>query len=264
MKNKRLYILLFVAAVALIFATSCKTTKPTTTTTTVTPPPVVDNHVALNEIKASDFSTLQMNFRTQISDVGVSGQVRIQKNRVIWVSISKLIELARVKLTPDSAYASIKIKNQAFQGTYEQFQKQFGIAINFDIAQAIIIGNDISSYTEGTPTYKVAGNTTTIAFDQRRNPKQSLVVKHSMVVDHSTRKIMRHNMITSSPDQRLNVDYSRFETFGKSTLPQVVDINIYSTESGNVSARLEFSKVQLNQKLTYPISISSRAKPISL
>lgn len=263
MKNRRLYILLFVATVALIFATSCKTTKPTTTTTTVTPPLVVDNHVAVNEIKASDFSTLQMNFRTEISDVGVSGQVRIQKNRVIWVSISKLIELARVKLTPDSAYATIKIKNQAFQGTYEQFQKQFGIAINFDIAQAIIIGNDISSYTEGTPTYKVAGNTTTIAFDQRRNPKQPLVVKHSMVVDHSTRKIMRHNMITSSPDQRLNVDYSRFESFGKATLPQVVDINIYSTESGNVSARLEFSKVQLNQKLTYPISISSRAKPIS-
>lgn len=256
--------MLFVAAVALIFATSCKTTKPTTTTTTVTPPPVVDNHVALNEIKASDFSTLQMNFRTEISDVGVSGQVRIQKNRVIWVSISKLIELARVKLTPDSAYASIKIKNQAFQGTYEQFQKQFGIAINFDIAQAIIIGNDISSYTEGTPTYKVAGNTTTIAFDQRRNPKQPLVVKHSMVVDHSTRKILRHNMITSNPDQRLNVDYSRFESFGKANLPQIVDINIYSTESGNVSARLEFSKVQLNQKLTYPISISSRAKSISL
>ena len=54
MKNKRLYILLFVVAVALIFATSCKTTKQTTTTTTVTPQLVVDNHVALNEIKHSD------------------------------------------------------------------------------------------------------------------------------------------------------------------------------------------------------------------
>ena len=263
MKNKRLCISLLVATVALMFVTACKTTKPTTTTTTVTPPPVVDNHLTLNEIKMSDFSTLQMNFRTEVRDIGVSGQVRIQKDRVIWVSISKLIELARVKLTPDSAYASVKIKNQAFQGTYEQFQKQFGIAINFDIAQAIIIGNDISSYTEGTPTYKVAGKTTTITFDQRRNPKQSLVLKHSIEVDNSTRKILKHNMVSANPDQRLNVEYSRFESFGKATLPQIVDINIYSKETGNESARLEFSKVQLNQKLTYPISISSRAKPIS-
>ena len=264
MKNRQLYILPLAVAVALIFATACKSTKPSATPSTKVRPSVADNSMANNKIDDLDFETLSMNFSTEIMDVSVSGQIRMLKDRIIWVSISKLIELGRVKMTPDSVYAYVKVKNQAFQGTYEQFQKKFGIAINFDIAQAIIIGNDISSYTEGTPTYKVTGNTTTIAFDQRRNPKQPLVVKHSMVVDHSTRKILRHNMITSNPDQRLNVDYSRFESFGKATLPQIVDINIYSTESGNVSARLEFSKVQLNQKLTYPISISSRAKPISL
>lgn len=264
MKTKATHILLIIAAVALLAVTACKSTKNMTQTPETPPTPPTVNHLTVSDINNADFSTLSMNFSTEIMDVKVSGQVRMQKDKVIWVSISKIIELGRVKLTPDSAYASVKVKNQAFQGTYAQFQKQFGIAINFDIAQALLIGNDIAGYQQNNAEYDFNNISTTISFAERKSSKQALAVRHEIKIDNHTRKVLKHSMVSNNPSQNVKAEYSGFQTFGKVTLPTVADINISATNAGHVAAKLNYTKIQLNTSLTFPISISKYAKPLSL
>ena len=263
MKHITLHKLLIISAIALMAVTACKSTKYSTHPPETPPTPPV-NHPTVSDINNANFSTLAMNFSTEIMDIGVSGQVRIQKDKVIWVSISKIIELGRVKMTPDSVYAIIKVKNQAFQGTYAQFQKKFGIAINFNIAQALLIGNDIAGYQQDNAEYDLANNTTSISFAQRNNPKQAIVVKHNMKIDNRTLKILSHIIVSTNPAQNVKANYSNFETLGKITLPTVANIDISATNAGHVSARLKYSKFQINTNLSFPISISKSAKPISL
>ena len=234
MKNRTIHILLIAVAVLMTAMTACKSTKDVTQTPETPPPPPAVNH--LTDVRNADFSTLSMNFRTEIDGVGVSGQVRIQKDKVIWVSISKIIELARVKMTTDSVYASVKVKNQAFQGTYAQFQKEFGIAINYDIMQALLIGNDIAGYQKTGANYEMANSTTAISFVERKSAKQSIAIKHTMKIDNRSFKVLSHSMVSNNPSQNVTADYSNFQSFGRVTLPTVADI---------------------------PISISKRAKPLS-
>lgn len=263
MKNRTIHILLIAVAVLMTAMTACKSTKDVTQTPeTPTPPPAV-NHLTVNDVRNADFSTLSMNFRTEIDGVGVSGQVRIQKDKVIWVSISKIIELARVKMTTDSVYASVKVKNQAFQGTYAQFQKEFGIAINYDIMQALLIGNDIAGYQKTGANYEMANSTTAISFVERKSAKQSIAIKHTMKIDNRSFKVLSHSMVSNNPSQNVTADYSNFQSFGRVTLPTVADIDISSPKAGRLAARLEYSKIQVNTSLSFPISISKRAKPLS-
>ena len=263
MRTHRQYVFFVIAVVSLAIITSCKSTKNTAKNSdTPTPPPAAKTLTA-KDINNADFSTLSMNFSTELMGVNVSGQVRIQKDKIIWASVSKLLELGRVKMTPDSVYATIKVKNQAFQGTYAQFQKQFGIAINFDIAQALLTGNDLAGYQQTGSQSEVANNVTTISFPQRKSSKQTIAVKHDMQIDNRTRKVLSHTMISANPSQKVKADYSDFQNFGKIILPTIADIDISSPNAGRVTARLNYSKIQINPQLTFPISISKRAKAIS-
>ena len=250
-----------VAMAALLVVGACKSTKQTVKPTEPTPPP---QKTATAEIRNADFKTLSLNFSTQVMDIGVSGQIRMQKDKVIWMSISKLIELGRLKLTPDSAYVVIKMKNQAFAGTYEQFQKQFGIALNFDIAQAVILGNDILSYSTTNQEITENTKTTGIKYAERKSSKNTIPLKHHLTIDNATGKILHQEIYTSNPPQSLKADYSAFETFGKTTLPQSATITVSSNSIGKTSVTLRYSKVQLNSQLSFPISISKKSKPINL
>lgn len=264
MKNRTIHILLIAVAVMMTVMTSCKSTKKVTQTPEIPPPPPEVNHLTVKDIRNADFSTLSMNFGTEIDVVRVSGQVRIKKDKVIWVSISKIIELARVKMTTDSVYASVKVKNQAFQGTYTQFQKEFGIAINYDIMQALLIGNDIAGYQQTNAEYDLANSTTSITFAERKSSRQAIAIRHTMKIDNSSLKVLSHSMVSNNPSQNVRAEYSGFQSFGRVTLPTVADIDISATNAGRMAARLNYSKIQINTSLSYPISISSRAKPLSL
>ncbi|MBR0073094.1 MAG: DUF4292 domain-containing protein [Bacteroidales bacterium] len=263
MKSRTTHTILFAVGLSLMAVTACKTPKTVVKDSGTPTPPPVAKHITVSDIANADFSTLAMNFSTELMDIGVSGQVRIQKDKVIWISVSKLLELGRVKMTPDSVYATVKLKNQAFRGTYNQFQKQFGIAMNFDIAQALLVGNDISGYQQADARYAISGDVTNVSFAERKSPRQSIAVKHDMKVDNRTRKVLYHYMVSSNPSQTVKADYSNFQSFGKVTLPTVADLNISASNMGNVSARLNYTKIQANTSLTFPISISKRAKPLS-
>ncbi len=260
MTHNKLHILA-VAMAALLVVCACKSAKQTAKPTDPTPPP---QKTASAEISNTDFKTLSVNFSTQVMDIGVSGQIRMQKDKVIWISITKLIEFGRLKLTPDSAYAVIKIKNQAFAGTYKQFQKQFGIALNFDIAQAVILGNDISGYSTANKEITEKNKTTDIKYAERTSPKNAMPLKHNLTIDKATGKILHQEIYTSNPPQSLSADYSAFETFGKTTLPQSATITVSSNSFGKTTATLRYSKIQLNTQLSFPISISKKSKPINL
>lgn len=247
-------------ATVVVGFSACKSSKPVTNPDVpeVTPPPA-EEKISPKQIKNADFKTLSANFSTEVGGIGVSGQLRIQKGKVIWVSVSKLIELARIKLTPDSVYVSVKIPSQAFQGTYSEFQKDFGFAFSFDIAQAALLGNDLSTYSSKDYTTISEGRIAEFSFAQRKSDGSSPDLQQVLKMDTKNGKIIFNSMKTLNPSQSIELEYSNFLELGKNTLPQHLKVGAYSRATGKVSAELDFSKFQLNQQLAFPIKISKRA-----
>ena len=56
-------------------------------------------------------------------DYNVNAQLRMLNDSIIWLTVSKFIELARVYITPDSVKAYIKPTNDYIRCSMEDFKK---------------------------------------------------------------------------------------------------------------------------------------------
>ena len=264
MKINKLQIFVIASAVLILGFSACKSNKEIVKTEVpevVTPK--VEKKASPNDIKNVDFKTLSANFSTEVGGIGISGQLRTQKDKTIWISVSKIIELARVKLTPDSVYVSVKIPSQAFQGTYAEFQKDYGFAFNFDIVQALFLGNDLNTYNTDNYTVKTENQITEFTFTERKSKTSSPTLQQVLKMDAENSKIVFNQMKTTSPSQLIEIEYSNFVKINKSTFPQQLKVKASSKATGKVSAEIMLTKHQLNQQLTFPISISKRASKLN-
>lgn len=148
MKNFRLLIPFL--AIVLLFA-SCRSHKnlpsrpmqqddtPMVENPIVTPEPDKP-YVAPDE---PSYSTLQANIICKTNGMSANGQLRMIKDSVIWVSLNKIIELGRAKITPDSVLVHIKPTNEYIRIPMKELESQYGL--DFATIQAIFTGSDVTN-----------------------------------------------------------------------------------------------------------------------
>jgi len=83
-----------------------------------------------------------MNFTATVDGMSVNGQVRIAADSVMWVSVSKIIELGRAKATADSVWINAPIMNRKFAGTYDEVSRRAGRTVTFEWLQHIATAPD--------------------------------------------------------------------------------------------------------------------------
>ena len=127
--------LLFVVAIALFV--NCRSTKT-----------IIDNEpelsVAVVEPADFEFSTISRNFTAKPDgfNITLNGQLRIKHDSIIWITLSKMVEIGRAKLTQDSIFVFLKIQNRYFAASYADLYKAIGVDINYQTVQALLLGND--------------------------------------------------------------------------------------------------------------------------
>lgn len=79
------------------------------------------------------------------------GSVRIQRDSIIWLSISKLgIEGMRVKLTPDSVVFIDRLHRKYMETDYSYLNARFNLELDFFLVQSIL--------TNRLPEYRIGGD----------------------------------------------------------------------------------------------------------
>ena len=119
--------------------TQTPSAKPSTNTSTPSTP------------KTYAVQNSSADFRCMVKNISASGQLRWQRDSVIWISISKFIELARIKMTQDSVIAYIKPTNEYLMYSMPEFTHSFGIT--FQDMQDLLTGKELNSpYLTATVT----------------------------------------------------------------------------------------------------------------
>lgn len=137
--------LLPLMAILLLLATGCRshkeaasTPKPNTTTHTPATPTVIDT--LTTPTYSPHYYTA--NFTASAQGYSANGQLRIQSDSIIWLSASKVIELARARFTPDSAIIYAKVLGRAFQGSYVDLYRRFKYRTSFDELYRLVMSDD--------------------------------------------------------------------------------------------------------------------------
>lgn len=136
MKRYR-YILLI--ALAAVLAVGCRSTRQAVVATpeAATQPPELPRR----ELTVTTFTAM-------VSGISASGQVRMAEDSVIWVNVTKLVELGRGLATKDSVWLSVPLADRYFAGSYADLQRITKRRLTYADLQAMVSADDAGEQIE--------------------------------------------------------------------------------------------------------------------
>jgi hypothetical protein len=229
-------------------------------------PEFLMNKLKENEIK---FSTFSAKFAaTYIRDrkkTDISGQIRIRRDSVIWISITPLmgIEMARFVLTPDSIKYLNRISTTYMVKEFRYFNQLFNKTLDFDMAQAFLTGNDFSLYENNTfrasvdnGEYKLStSNRRKLKRFVRRSEEEISIPLQSIWLNPDHFKINRVVLKEAERDPRkFAAEYSGFEQTEGQKIPANLQFRI-ETDKEKIGINVQYSRVHLDEELSFPFVI---------
>lgn len=197
----------------------------------------------------------RMQFEEEDGKVTSGVSVRLLKDSIIWISVVPGfgIEAARVKITRDSVFMVNRLQRNYFTGDYSLLKEKFKVDVNFDLVQAILLGNYVSN---------PAGNEKVITQTPLQHLRQEV---NNLLIDQfldvSTAKLKKLTIKDQKTKNSINVDYSNFEQIGTQHFAKnsliVVQQNQGEKSAGAI-VTIEYNKVNLDEEvLAFPFSVPS-------
>ena len=241
--------------VLLAFTASCKSgklhkkgIKVETTETNADKDFLSINQLQLNEIdfrQAKIKSNIVADFKSFSQKFPIT--VQLQKNEIIWASVTIGFELARLQFTPDELIILDRFNRTAYSGTWDDLSDVTGFRLNFDMFQALVLGNLFFPAQEG---------------DQLRNDDSYLSLLQQREglnfenrIDYKLKKLVE--IIGTDPSRGTDADlkYDSFVSVDDQIVPTIVNFVLSGRNNGKLEIKhsaFEFYDSGLNFSFSVP------------
>lgn len=207
------------------------------------------------------FDTFQGKAKMKISannrTFNANGTVRIQRNEVIWVSLTSFLsmEVARIKITPERVQIINRLNRSYIDQPFTFIYKYAGNDISYAELESIFFGttpsfifNAENFVFKTTTGYQVIGAKNTLDFE--------------LIYDEKL-QLQSNALNDSVHHQALKLSYGEFQEYEKQNLPSEVAISVNGSGTA-LRADIEFSDISLNGKMSTPFSIPDNYKEIDI
>jgi len=180
--------------------------------------------------------------------------IRMQKDSVIWVSVSALgglVQVARLMITPDSIHLINYLQREVTMLPASEASKLLPGDINFEMLQNLIIGNLVSS--RGVPTDATDfGGTWSLQLEDRQY--------HQLIAYNKSDTTMRSNQVrtrSTEPETGLMLQFGNYEWISNQRFPVSRVINIITGEE-QYYLDMNFSGVAIDQPIDFPFVVPKK------
>lgn len=256
--NKLLVLLLVAVTV------SCKTKKNIVKNPSVAAEKVATNKTAenLKLLRSKDFSytTLSLKAKADLNidgnENGVSMNVRMKKDEVIWISITAIagLEVARAMITPDSLLVLSRLQGTVLKKPFSYIYNFANRQITFKMLQSVLTGNTVTEFmaepatlTQNTGAFMLSG--------QKMNLSYSILFNNLL-------KSALVNLNDVKAGQAMKVDYANYQLVDSVLFPSTVKVNSQSGKR-KVNIAFDFSKIERNIPLEFPFTVPKRFEIIN-
>jgi hypothetical protein len=219
-----------------------------------------------NELKYQQFSAkFNATYEVDQKQTSVSGSIRIEKDSIIWISISPAlgIEAVRFMLTPDSIKYLNRLSDTYLLQGFDYINKLLNKSMDYDMAQAFLTGNDFSFYDSSSfkasvdnKDYKLnTVNRSKIRRSVRRSDDDISIPIQYIWLNSENFKISKVLIKESERDSRKFIaTYSGFQDVDAKLIPTNLEFKA-ETEEKKISIKITYSRLQINQKQNYLFKI---------
>ena len=206
---------------------------------------------------------IDFNYLTTKSKIGFKSQadeldnasltIRVQRDSVIWLSISKLgIEAVRGLITPDSVKIIDKLHREYIAYSFPALSRQFNFTMSFGLLQSLLTGNLPFG---GLPARKSNSESGIVLRQQADN----VLVEN--YVGATNRKLTKLTLTQQPTTNTLRADYDDFEPVRTVQFPfsALLTLDYRSPNSGQMqqtTLRINHNKVDLtDQSPGFPFTV---------
>ncbi|MFZ4398556.1 MAG: DUF4292 domain-containing protein [Bacteroidales bacterium] len=196
------------------------------------------------------------------NNTSFSGQIRIRKDSVIWISISKFsIEVARMLITEDTVKFINWMDNNYFISDFNYINRFINNAVDFDMLQAFFIGNDFKYYENDKFKTSSEGNQYHLSTVNRHKLKKYIktendklkILVQSILIDPMTFKINELTVKEVKANNKLKASYSDYETINGQLFPRKLKVLISAEKE--IKINIDFSRINIDEALNFPFRI---------
>jgi len=211
-------------------------------------------------------------YRNAGQEISFSGQLRIRKDSLIWLSLSILgIEGMRLMITQDSIKYLNRMNSTFLTGDWAYLNNFLNTNIDFDVLQSFLIGNDISFYEDGKFKASIDKNEYKLSAAGRRKMKKYIrnhedelkVFIQNIWLDPETFKIIRADVKEIRKENiKLDATYHSFEAIGNQLFPREMTYQI--SAENRIFVQASFSRITISEPLQFPFKIPQSFSPVRL
>jgi hypothetical protein len=197
-----------------------------------------------------------------------NANVRSRKDSALWISLSMFgIEGARLLATCDSVKFIDRVNSKYFKGDYSFLSQTLNTDIDFEMLQAILIGNSVEFYDDDDRlrTYIENGNQVLSTVRKRKikkalnNSSEENLLKElaqRIWLDGTTYKIKKNVINDFNTNRTFEGSYSNFHTVDSLLFPFDAQFSIQAQRTMKVD--ITYSKVEINNAQQMPFNIPSK------
>lgn len=246
----------------MLVVTSCKTNKNITDAnniTNISTKKIINNHYTNNFHQQTVNAKLNAKYSDKKTSATVSIKLRLEKDKTIWMSATKFgIPLAKVKITPNRVVYYEKLQRTYFDGDFSLLSKWLGTELDYDKVQNILLGQAVLNLRKGKYNSKIDNNLYELS-PKKVNELYGIL----FFMNPDNFKLNKQEIRNPKKQQLLSVSYPNYNKIKGEQFPK--NINIRATDNKNLTTiNIEYRSVEFNNELSFPFSIPSGYKEISL
>lgn len=216
-----------------------------------------------------DFDSFQakMSLKVETNDKSFStkGQLRMQKDSIIWTSISAPlgVEVIRMMATPDSVFMLNRNDKTYLCETISAFNDISPMITTIGFIQAVLVGNDIN--LRESDNYKVSIDdgqyNLLISNELKKSIKQSddewKVMLKDIWIDPQLFKITKYYIKEYADSKRkIELQYSDFEEVNGKYIPTRISIDIHGDL--NLKADVTYSNIIVGDNIEFHFNVPKK------
>ena len=244
---------------------SCSTNKNTASIRNLSANHII-REVERNQFEFDDFET---KFNVKVkgdNNISLKGQMRMQNDSVIWVSLSlKLgIEVARVMITNDSVKFINRTNKTYFSESAESFRDsgvlefgndgvlEFGNLGMMEFLQDLLVGNDV--LLSKNDKFKVTIEDDNYKLTSDKNT--FLVTPKTFKVKSQKSKVKSQWLTVNSQQPTIVINYDNFQKVNGKLLATKIILD--ASDIFDINIEIDYSEIKVGEELEFPFNISKK------
>ncbi len=196
----------------------------------------------------------KIRFDDGTKELGGTANLRVQKDSVIWMSISPGlgVEVGRLLISTDSIFFIDRLNRNYLSLGYEQLSSEYNFDINYKLIEAIVIGNLIFPYKRESLKKEPEGLSYTQDFDN---------YVFTNYIGNVSHKLERLNVKDLDTETSISVNYGEFKEVGEEIFPFMIEatLNFASDAKHSTNISIGFNRAQIeNGPLKFPFDVPDK------